>query len=279
MSFVQASYDDGMNANLTDPLCQTDLMDPDRARALQVTLGDEANLTAGDPLPPFFHLAYFWHPLGADDLGRDGHPARGVGVIPDLGLPRRMWAGGRVRFAAPILLGQVAVQTTSLLRAERKTGRSGPLGLVTLRLEIRQAENLCLVEERDLIFREESDASAAPPTRPRAPEETPGADVVTFSTTQLFRYSALTFNGHRIHYDRDYAQGVEGYPGLVVHGPLLAQLLAAKAARELGPLTGFEFRATAPLFDSDAAILCRDDRVLWVRGPDGAQCMKAEVTI
>lgn len=268
-----------MNHEAPAPQRQTDQMDPDRARALQATLGDTSTLAACDALPPFFHQVYFWDPVSPAGLGADGHPKTGQGLIPDMGLPRRMWAGGRLEFHRPLRLGQPATQTATRLSATRKTGRSGALGLVTLRFEIEQAGALCLSEERDLIYREPADPSAAKPVPPVAPPETPNAESVRFTTTQLFRYSALTFNGHRIHYDRDYARQAESYPGLVVHGPLLAQLLMLKAAHDMGPLRAFDFRATAPLMDTETAILCRDDTRLWVQGPEGRLCMEATAQV
>jgi 3-methylfumaryl-CoA hydratase len=256
-------------------ITQTDRMDPARAQAMQATLGQMPTLEAGDALPPFFHQLYFWTPLPPDRLGRDGHPARGEGVIPDLGLPRRMWAGGRLEFLRPIRAGLEATCTTTRLSASHKTGRSGALGLVTLGFEIHQDGALCLREERDLIYREEADPNAPKHTPPSAPETSETRAPLAFTTTQLFRYSALTFNGHRIHYDLDYAKGVEGYDGLVVHGPLLAQYLMLKATHELGPLARFEFRATAPLMDWETAAACRKGKSLWIEGPDGRLCMDA----
>lgn len=256
-------------------ITQTDMMDPVRAQAMQATLGDTASLGTGSALPPFYHQLYFWMPLPAEQLGRDGHPARGQGVIPDLGLPRRMWAGGRLSFLRPLVLGQEAMCTTTCLSAQHKTGRSGPLGLVTLGFEITQGGHTCLREERDLIYREDADPTAPKSTPPQAPQQADSRTDLGFTTTQLFRYSALTFNGHRIHYDLDYAKNVEGYDGLVVHGPLLAQHLMLKATAELGPLAAFEFRATAPLMDWETATACRTGTSLWIEGPDGRLCMQA----
>jgi len=253
-------------------------MDPDRARALQATLGMEPALQAGDPLPPFFHQIYFWAALTPDQLGRDGHPARGHGVILDLGLPRRMWAGGQLSFHAPLRLGTKAQCQTRLINATRKTGRSGALGIVQIELTYSQNDVLCVTELRDLIYREDARPDDPKPTPPMAPDTCDIAQPLTFSSTQLFRYSALTFNGHRIHYDADYAMQTEGYDGLVVHGPLLAQHLMLLAERHLGPLKSFRFRATAPLFHFEQATACLSGRTLWIRGPDGRKCMEAEVS-
>jgi 3-methylfumaryl-CoA hydratase len=230
---------------------------------------------AGAALPPFFHQLYFWTARPPQALGRDGHPKVG-GIIPDMGLPRRMWAGGRLRFHAPLIAGQTAQRETTCENHVLKQGRSGPLGFVTLRHELRQNGRLCLSEWQDLVYREEADPAAAQPTPPVAPLDEETAETWAFDTTMLFRYSALTFNGHRIHYDLTYAREVEGYGGLVVHGPLLAQILMLKATDELGPLASFQFRATAPLLHVQTAEFCRKGTALWVRGQDGQMHMQAE---
>ena len=255
-----------------------DRMDPARAEALLAALGRPAPVREGDALPPFFHQLYFWEPQPPEALGRDGHPKVG-GLIPDLGLPRRMWAGGRLAFAAPLRAGVPAEKVTVVERVERKEGRSGALGFVTLRHEIAQGGEVCVREWQDLVYRAEPDPAAPPPVAPRARQDEEEARGMRFESTLLFRYSALTFNGHRIHYDLDHARDVEGYGGLVVHGPLLAQLLMLMAQEALGPLRGFRFRATAPLMHGEAAELCRAGAQLWVRGPDGRQCMEAEAEV
>ncbi len=253
---------------------QSDAIDPARAAALQTALGREVTIIAGEALPPFFHQLYFWSPLPPDRLGRDGHPRVG-GLIPDMGLPRRMWAGGRLVFERPLIAGQPAERVSTVESTARKTGRSGPLGFVTLRHEICQHGALCLTEWQDLVYRADPVPGAARPTPPEARRDETERREVAFDSTLLFRYSALTFNGHRIHYDVDYARDVEGYGGLVVHGPLLAQLLMLMAEEQLGPLTDFSFRATAPLIHVETATLCRNGADLWVRGPGGRLCMRA----
>lgn len=251
-----------------------DPMDPARADALRATL-NIAN-TDHDVLPPFFHQVYFWQALPPDQLGRDGHPKRG-GVIPDMGLPRRMWAGGRLQFHRPLRVRVTAEKHTSVVSAKHKTGRTGPLGFVTLRHDIWQDGKLVVTEDQDLVYREDPDPNAPLPQTTNAPLDQDSAETVNFTSTLLFRYSALTMNGHRIHYDLDYCRHVEGYAGLVVHGPLLAQLLMLKAERELGALAGFGFRAASPVLHNEAATLCRKGNKLWVRGEDGRLCMQAEV--
>ena len=268
-----------MTDTITPSFVQTDMMDPARARALQAALGRSPKLKQGDCLPPFFHQLYFWDPQCPDDLGRDGHPKTGQGVIPDMGLPRRMWAGGRLAFHAPLLLGQEATCQTELLSATRKDGRSGPLGLVTLRLTYEQNNRTCVVEERDLIYREDPNPNRESNPAPQI-LDVPEAEIpLNFNSTMLFRYSALTFNGHRIHYDPAYAKDVEEYDGLVVHGPLLAQHLILLAQKDVGDLKTFQFRATAPLLHFEAAKACRAGQKYWIAGPNGRQCMIAHISV
>lgn len=252
---------------------QSDPLDPARAQAMLATLGVMDNLQAGDVLPPFFHHLYFWNAQVPNALGRDGHPKVG-GLIPDMGLPRRMWAGGRLRFDHALRLGVVAERRSTCEAAVHKTGRSGPLAFVTLRHEMWQTGQCCVTEWQDLVYRPEADPQAAHTDPSPAPHAQ--GDVVHFDSTMLFRYSALTFNGHRIHYDEDYARKVEGYNGLVVHGPLLAQLLMLKASRELGTLAAFSFRARSPLMHHETATLCREGTEMWVAGPDGRLVMEAQ---
>ncbi|TDT73904.1 3-methylfumaryl-CoA hydratase [Litoreibacter halocynthiae] len=247
-----------------------DILDPARLSALAATLA-----LSGEAIRPFWHQIYFWDAQPGGELGVDGHPKTGA-LIPDMGLPRRMWAGGRLRFHARPTLGQTARKSTTLLSANRKQGRTGALGLVTLHHEISQGGTLLVSEEQDLIYRE---ADAKSGTPPQAATDETAARSHNFTTTELFRYSALTFNGHRIHYDRDYARNVEGYDGLVVHGPLLAQYLMIMAEGLLGDLATFDFRATAPLLDHQSVTFCAKPvdggLTLWARAEDGRQCMTA----
>lgn len=178
-------------------------------------------------------------------------------------------------FGTPLIVGRAAQRHSVVEEATHKSGRSGPLGLVTLRHEYRQDDILCLSEWQDLVYRQDPSADALRPVAPKARTDEMDRWDVTFDTTLLFRYSALTFNGHRIHYDLDYARDVEGYDGLIVHGPLLAQQLMLVATELMGPLAEFSFRATSPLMHFETATLCRKDADFWVRAPDGRQCMSA----
>ena len=246
-----------------------DLLDPARANALYVALGLAARVGAGDPMPPFFHQLYFWDPQPPDALGRDGHPEVGRGIVPDTGLPRRMWAGGALEFKAPVLLGQPAEKRSFCTEVAHKSGRSGPLAFVTLRHEIWQSGQLCTLERQDLVYREDPKPDAVLRPTPQAERKAETRVSVQFDATLLFRYSALTLNGHRIHYDVDYAQDVEGYDGLVVHGPLLAQLLMLNAEQNLAGLNAFAFRGMSPLTLGKPAALCSAGRDYWVE-QDGA---------
>jgi 3-methylfumaryl-CoA hydratase len=198
-----------------------------------------------------------------------------------------MWAGGRLAFHAPLPLGRPAARVSTVVGVAEKTGRRGPLTFVTVRHEIFGAQGLAVTEEQDIVYREDPEPGAVPPEPPSAPGNETCGRAWTCDPVLLFRYSALTFNGHRIHYDADYARSVEGYPGLVVHGPLLATLLLELAAG-LGPpaaggfvpLARFAFRATAPVFAGERFETCARPEAgglaLWVRGADGRLAMTAE---
>lgn len=260
----------------------TDLIDPARVAAMHATLNLPGPAPApGQPLPAFWHYIQFWDALPASLLGRDGHPRTG-GFIPDLDLPRRMWAGGELQFLQPLLIGDHATRSSKIASVTEKNGSTGRLAIVKIQHEIIQNGAVCIVEEQSLIYRAETDISSPRPTTQQAPTTEKICQKRRFTTTDLFRYSALTFNGHRIHYDRDYAQRTEGYPGLVVHGPLLAQMLIGIAEGLIGPLNSFGFRATAPAFDGEEISFCALPGAvgvdLWVRGPDGRLCMKANAT-
>ena len=256
----------------------SDPLDPARARAMEAMLGAESSIRSGDPLPPFFHQMYFWDPRPTQELGRDGHPWTG-GFIPDMGLPRRMWAAGRLAFHGALLAGVKAERRSIVDSVTRKDGKTGPLAFVRIRHDILQRGGLALTEWQDIVYRQDPTPGDAQPVAPVAPNDEDRSLVRSFDSTALFRYSALTFNGHRIHYDKPYAQEFEGYPGLVVHGPLLAQMLMLLAEEALGrPMREFSYRATAPLFDGEEATFCWKAGRLWVRGPVGRLCMEAAAT-
>jgi 3-methylfumaryl-CoA hydratase len=258
----------------------SDTLDPARAVAFHATLGLQGPVPqANDSLPPFWHYIYFWDVRPQEQLGQDGHPKTG-GFIPDLGLPRRMWAGGDLQFHAPLRIGVPATKISKVVDVSKKTGSTGPLAIVTVDHQIRQDGKLCLSEKQSLIYRAAAHPHAPHPRPPVAPKNEVFSETYTFTSTQLFRYSALTFNGHRIHYDQEYARTQEGYPDLIVHGPLLAQLLIGLAETYLGKLKGFTFKATSPLFVAETAALCAKPNEngldLWVRGSNDKLSMTAK---
>ncbi|SLN11992.1 FAS1-like dehydratase domain-containing protein [Oceanibacterium hippocampi] len=258
-----------------------DVLDPVRVAALNATIGETGKPmgmpAAGDPLPPGAQWLYFWPLAPMSEVGPDGHPKRG-GFLPPVSLPKRMWAGGRLRFHQPLIAGAQATRRSEILSVSGKDGRSGPLVFVTVAHEFLVDGSLCLREEHDIVYRDDAPASRKPAaakdatTDPAA--EAPG-DIVARRAidpdpVMLFRYSALTFNGHRIHYDRDYCRDVEGYPGLIVHGPLIATFLMDLCRREgPAPLTEFEFRALRPLFDGERF------ETIAVAAPDGGWALRA----
>ncbi len=237
----------------------TDVLEPARSNALRAALGNTLPLGAGDAMPLLHHWLFFWNVQPAGALGSDGHPAKG-GFLPPVSLPRRMWAGGRVKFLQPLLLGEEVTKTSTILKIEAKSGKSGHLVFVTVQHELAGANGLAVVEEQDIVYREA--AAAGSIAAPVPSSEAPVAlwrEEVQPDTVLLFRYSALTMNGHRIHYDRPYAMDEEAYPALVVHGPLQATLLAELAQRKLGkPLSSFDFRGQMPAFDGVSLHVCGD---------------------
>jgi len=234
-------------------------------------------------VPPLGHWLYFLPQASQSELGEDGHPRRG-GLLPPVELPRRMWAGGRLKFERPIPLDRPIDRRSTVTDVKRKVGRSGEMVFVTVLHEILADGAVAISEEQDIVYRGEP--PPAPPEVPRAeppPASASATRRLSAGTVQLFRYSALTFNSHRIHYDRDYATGVEGYPGLVVHGPYIATLLMDHflATRPQAQVTGFTFRAQRPLFDGTDFTLnlgeTEDGFTLWAADAHERVAMLATV--
>ena len=261
----------------------TDVLEPSRSAALRAALGDVSPAAAGDPLPLLHHWLYFWNVQPPAALGSDGHPAKG-GFLPPVPLPRRMWAGGRLKFLQPLRLGETVNRTSTILKVEAKSGKSGDLVFVTVGHELVGANGLAVVEEQDLVYRgAAAPGSIALPATDAAAPNAAWREEIQPDTVLLFRYSALTMNGHRIHYDRPYAMTEEAYPALVVHGPLMATLLASLASRKRsGPIATFEFRGNAPAFDGITLHVCGDATAsgasLWTQQGAG-KCMVATATV
>jgi 3-methylfumaryl-CoA hydratase len=258
-------------------------------RALSATLDrDDALPSPGAALPPLWHWLYFLPAARASEIGLDGHPRRG-GFLPPVPLPRRMWAGGRLSWetANPLRVGDDARRISRIASVAHKAGRSGDLVFVTVRHELHNAQGLALTEEHDIVYRGAPQPGDAPAVPVAADSGAPWQRELTPDEVLLFRYSALTFNGHRIHYDRRYVTEAEGYPGLVVHGPLIATLLMDLLRRERpqAVVRRFEFRALRPSFDGRPMRLNgqpgADGRsiVLWAQDHEGWLTMKVNAEI
>jgi 3-methylfumaryl-CoA hydratase len=253
--------------------------------ALSATLDrDDPPPRAGDPLPPLWHWLYFLPVVRQSLLGQDGHPARG-GFLPPVPLPRRMWAGGRFTFHQPLRVDEKISRTSFVQDVTMKQGRNGALCFVLVRHEISGENGLALVEEHDIVYRDMPAPGEPQPTpRPVREDAVWQRDIVP-DEPMLFRYSALTFNSHRIHYDRRYVTETEGYPGLIVHGPLIASLLLDLLRRNTsaGVMT-FRFRAVSPLFDAVRFSVHgvpdgSGGVALWARNASGHLAMEAEATL
>jgi 3-methylfumaryl-CoA hydratase len=240
----------------------------------------------GTPVPPLGHWLYFLPAHPQSELGPDGHAKRG-GFLPPVPLPRRMWAGGRLQWNAlnPLRVGDEVTRHSRIASVDRKHGRSGDLVFVTVVHEIRNQLDLALTEEHDIVYRAAPQPGEAAPAPTAAPAHATWQRELTPDDVLLFRYSALTFNGHRIHYDRRYVTEVEGYPGLVVHGPLIATLLVDLVRRHAADarITNFEFKALRPTFDGRPMRVCGEPAgnavELWAQDHEGWLTMKAKAQL
>lgn len=255
---------------------------PFPANALAATLDREDQpYTEGMALPPLYHWLHFLPVYRISQTNYDGHAKLG-GFLPPVPLPRRMWAGSRLQFHAPLQIGAMLRKLSTVKSISHKKGRSGDLIFVTVVHQIFDGERLCTEEEHDIVYREAPDPQMPAPAVIPAPSMDRFSREVVPDPVLLFRYSALTFNGHRIHYDTPFATGTEGYEGLVVHGPLLATLLIDLVRREhpTAVIRGFEFRAKATIFGTKAFSLHGIEEgegrlQLWAKRADGALAMEA----
>ena len=264
-----------------------DLIVPSRVAALAATLDrDDPPPQAGDPLPPPWHWMLCVPSARQSTIGPDGHPARG-GFLPPVPLPRRLWAGGRLTFPLPLRVGESVQRRSQVMSVEHKSGRSGDLIFVLVRHEFHGASGLAITEEHDIVYRDMPGAMSPAPDPVAAPAECAWQRKIVPDDVLLFRYSALTFNGHRIHYDRRYVTEVEGYPGLIVHGPLIATLLVDLLRGNMPDATiaSLEFRAVKPVCDIAPFHVCgqpQDDGrtvKLWARDAEGSLVMGMSVSL
>lgn len=253
------------------------------AAGLRATLGGFLAPVGEGEAPLGIHWCLAPAIAAMSELGPDGHPARNRD-LPPVPQPRRMWAGGAVETHAPIRVGDTVRRVSTIADITRKEGRSGELWFVTVRHDYHTPRGLAVSDRQDIVYREAADPARATadgtPTR-RAPATAAARIELEPTPTLLFRYSALTFNGHRIHYDLPYATGVEGYDGLVVHGPLQATLLYNLAAADGSPPRRFDYRGVSPAFAGKRLALCRGageaGGLLWTEGADGRLHMEARV--
>ena len=213
---------------------------------------EDAPPVPGTALPPLWHWLYFLPRHRQSEIGPDGHPKRG-GFLPPVPLPRRMWAGGRLQWLPdnPLRVGDAVRRISRIDSVTHKAGRTGDLLFVLVKHEVHNSNGLALTEEHDIVYRASVQPGDSEPPPVAAEQGAAWQREVVPDDALLFRYSALTFNGHRIHYDRKYVTEVEGYPGLIVHGPLIATLLVDLVRRHAlaAFIKSFNFKATRPTFD------------------------------
>ncbi len=254
--------------------------------AMSATLDrDDAKPQVGDAVPPLWHWMFFVSLTRHSDVAPDGHTKLG-GFLPPVPLPRRMFAGGRFEFDHALRVGDEIERLSTVKDVTGKQGRSGQMVFVTVQHDISDAQGLAIREQHDIVYREPAKPGAPQPQPQAAPSEEAFSRDINPDPVLLFRYSALTFNGHRIHYDRTYVTEVEGYPGLIVHGPLIATLLVDLLRRNVpdARMTRFSFRAVRPLFDTHGFTVCgrpeADNRFsLWARDHEGWLAMQASAEL
>lgn len=262
----------------------TDQIHATSSRALAATLNQtDTPLRPGDPLPGLWHWLYFLPLAPTSGLGPDGHPRRG-GFLPPVPLERRMWAGGRLGFHDTLRIDDEVERTSTIQKLAEKEGKAGRMAFVTVRHEIRTTRGLAIEEEQDIVYLAMPKVWTAPDPVP-LPTPLDWVEPYPIDRVLLFRFSALTFNAHRIHYDLSYTTGQEHYPGLVVHGPLQAILLFASATMHVPGRrpAGFSFRGVRPLFDFDRVSIAgrsRDDggHDLFSANADGHVAMQATMS-
>ncbi|WP_299509869.1 MaoC family dehydratase N-terminal domain-containing protein [uncultured Limnohabitans sp.] len=243
---------------------------------------------SGTALPALWHWLYFLPIHRQSEIGNDGHAKRG-GFLPPVPLPRRMWAGSQFQFHQPLRIGDAMTRTSTIESVAEKSGRTGPLVFVKVRHEVRVGEqtDVALTEFHDIVYREAARTDDVAPQPKAAPASSTWEKKWVPDDVLLFRYSALTFNGHRIHYDRKYVTEAEGYPGLIVHGPMVATLLLDLLRHQVpdAELASYEFRAVRPVFDINHFYVCGEPQPdgktvrLWAKDHEGWLTMDAVATL
>ncbi|EXI93055.1 MAG: hypothetical protein AW12_00131 [Candidatus Accumulibacter sp. BA-94] len=249
------------NINLQDWVGKTeemvDCVYPTPVKALARTFDYKSfEAIEGGLLPELWHWLYFLPMAAMSEIGADGHPERG-GFLPPVALERRMWASSRLKFCQDLIIGEKIVKTSEIVKIAEKEGKAGKMVFVTVRHWVKSERGIVVEEEQDIVYLPMPKSFIQPAPNP-VPADLQWKERYPVSPVLLFRFSALTFNGHKIHYDLKYATGVEKYPGLVVHGPLQA-LLLLESAKKHNPgkkAAGYEFKATRPVFDFDEIHLC-----------------------
>lgn len=255
---------------------ETEVLSPEKPNALRATFNERTYLSIGDVLPPLFHWLYFQDIVRHDDLKADGHQKMGI-FLPPIPLPRRMWAGSSLEFIKPLLLGIKAERQSHIADITLKKGASGLLCFVTVEHHIHQSGALCLIDKHQIVYREANNA-------PMPLWETEGQGAYHVDAMMLFRYSALTFNTHRIHYDHDYVRTVENYPSVVVHGPLMATMAMrhAQLARPDQTVSAFAFKVLSPVFENEPFDIVDTHQgeisQLSLTKASGVEALKAQVT-
>lgn len=274
---------EGLKQAIGNEASSSDVLSPQLLKSFSATLdADPHEPKLGETAPFGIHWCLNNPAVAMHELDTDGHPKRGD-FLPHVPLPRRMWAGGKLKFLSDLRVGDTVTRHSRIHDVTSKDGRSGPLVFITVRHEISTARGVAIQETQDIVYRDAPKPGVDPSPLPTSSPSVPAkwSRMVAVSPMLLFRYSALTFNAHRIHYDRDYATKVEGYPGLVVHGPLQATLLLRFASELSKPPTSFEFRSIGPIFDGAPLTLNADggegSAGLWVSDANGRKAMKAVV--
>ncbi|MGA0032491.1 MAG: FAS1-like dehydratase domain-containing protein [Burkholderiales bacterium] len=238
----------------------------------------------GEAIPHSGHWLYFLETAPGSELGHDGHPKRG-GFLPPVPLPRRMWAGGRIDFRQPVCVGATLRRESEVMSVDAKSGKSGNLVFVMVRHTLTADGTVAIVEEHDIVYRDAAAPGTAPPPGKPAPQTAAWRREVETNQATLFRYSALIFNAHRIHYDIDYCRDVEGYPGLIVHGPLQTTLLLDLCRRhDPRPVRTLDYRATHPVFHQETFSVNGQPAAdgnsveLWTANAAGCYAMRGTAT-